>query len=119
MLVVDDEPEIAELVAEHLRRDGLVVEVAASGRAALDLLGHERFDLIVSDLRMPDLDGAALIAALEREHPDLVRRVLLITGDALGAELNEIVRRANLPVLEKPLDLLALRCQVGRLLDAA
>jgi PAS domain S-box-containing protein len=52
VLVVDDEPEIAELVAEHLRRDGLVVEVAASGRAALELLGHERFDLIVLVMRM-------------------------------------------------------------------
>lgn len=119
VLVVDDEKEIADLVAEHLRRDGLTVEVVGSGRAALARMAEQPFDLIISDLRMPDLDGPALVAALERDHPALARRVLLITGDALGAELNEAVRRANLPVLEKPLDLVALRRQVGKLLEAA
>ena len=57
VLVVDDEQEIAELIAEHLRRDGLTVEVVASGRQALAAAEAETFDLIVSDLRMPDLDG--------------------------------------------------------------
>jgi CheY-like chemotaxis protein len=119
VLVVDDEQEIAELVAEHLRRDGLTVEVVASGRMALARLERQPFDLIVSDLRMPDLDGAALLRALERDRPELARRVILITGDALGAELNEAVRQANLPILEKPLDLEALRGQVRQMLGAA
>jgi PAS domain S-box-containing protein len=119
VLVIDDEQEIAELVAEHLRRDGLTVEVVSSGRLALARLGSEKFDLIVSDLRMPDMDGPALIQALRRRSPELARRILLITGDALGAELNDVVREANLPVLEKPLDLADLRAQVRRLLEAA
>ena len=58
MLVVDDEREIAELVAETLRQDGLEVETATSGRAALARLARGGIDLVVSDLRMPDLDGA-------------------------------------------------------------
>ena len=119
VLVVDDEPEIAELVAEHLRRDGLTVEVVASGRKALLRLQSEPFDVVVSDLRMPDLDGPSLVAALRQHHPELARRVVLITGDALGAELNEAIRDADLPILEKPLDIDALRGQVRRLLAAA
>ena len=119
VLVVDDEPEIAELVAEHLRRDGLTVEVVGSGAKALLRLQAERFDLVVSDLRMPDLDGPALVAALRERHPELARRVVLITGDALGAELNEVIRGAELPVFEKPLDIAALRGEVRRLLAAA
>ena len=119
VLVVDDEPEIAELVAEHLRRDGLTVEVVASGRKALLRLQSEPFDVVVSDLRMPDLDGPSLVAALRQQHPELARRVVLITGDALGAELNEAIRDADLPILEKPLDIDALRGQVHRLLAAA
>ena len=119
VLVVDDEAEIAELVAEHLRRDGLTVEVVASGRKALLRLQSERFDVVVSDLRMPDLDGPSLVAALRERHPELARRVVLITGDALGAELNEAIRDADLPVLEKPLDIAALRGQVRRMLAAA
>ena len=119
VLVVDDDQEIGELVAEYLRQDGLEVVVVCSGRVALDRLRHERFDLVVSDLRMPDLDGTALIAALERDHPALARRVVLITGDALGAELSEVVRHTRLPVLEKPLDLAVLRRQVAKLLEGA
>ena len=118
-LVVDDEAEIAELVAEHLRRDGLTVEVVASGSQALLRLQSERFDVVVSDLRMPDLDGPALVAALRQQHPELARRVVLITGDALGAEFNETIRDAELPVFEKPLDIAALRGEVRRLLEAA
>ena len=119
VLVVDDEPEIAELVAEHLRRDGLTVEVVASGSKALLRLQAETFDVVVSDLRMPDLDGPALVAALRELHPELARRVVLITGDALGAEFNEAIREAELPVFEKPLDIAALRGEVRRLLVAA
>ena len=117
--MVDDEPEIAELVAEHLRRDGLTVEVVASGSKALLRLRTERFDVVVSDLRMPDLDGPALVAALRELHPDLARRVVLITGDALGAEFNEAIRDSELRVFEKPLDIAALRGEVRRLLAAA
>ncbi len=119
VLVVDDEAEIAELVAEHLRRDGLTVAVVASGSQALARLQSEPFDVVVSDLRMPDLDGPALVAALRQHHPELARRVVLITGDALGAEFNEAIRDAELAVFEKPLDIAALRGEVRRLLEAA
>ena len=119
VLVVDDEKEIGELVADHLRRDGLTVEVVASGRLALSRLESRSFDIIVSDLRMPDLDGPALLQELRRRHPQLAKRLVLITGDALGAEVNEVIREANLPVFEKPLDLVALRGQVRRLMEAA
>jgi PAS domain S-box-containing protein len=118
VLVVDDEREIAELVAETLRRDGLEAEIAADGHAALARLGCGGIDLVVSDLRMPGLDGAALIEAVRaRGNPGLAARLILITGDALGAGANEVVREADLPILEKPLDLAALRREVQRLLD--
>ncbi|MFZ1429699.1 MAG: PAS domain S-box protein [Geminicoccaceae bacterium] len=119
VLVVDDEKEIGELVAEHLRRDGLIVEVVTSGRAALGRLESRTFDLVVSDLRMPDLDGPALLEVLRQRHPQLARRLVLITGDALRAEVNTVIQEANLPVFEKPLDLMALRDQVRRLMVAA
>ena len=119
VLVVDDEPEIAELVAEHLRRDGLTVEIVSSGRKALARLKSQSFDVVVSDLRMPDLDGRALVDALRALHPELAKRVVLITGDALGADFGDVSRELSLPVFEKPLDIGALRGQVRRFLEAA
>ena len=75
---------------------------------------------MVSDLRMPDLDGPALLlAAAASGIRSCARRLVLITGDALGAEVNEVIREANLPVFEKPSDLVALRGQVRRLMAAA
>ena len=61
MLVVDDEPEIAALLAERLGADGVTVETASSGRRALAALeAGGGVDAVVTDLRMPDMDGAAL-----------------------------------------------------------
>jgi two-component system NtrC family sensor kinase len=119
VLVVDDEPEIAELVAETLRREeGLEAETAPNGRRALARLERGGIDLVVSDLRMPELDGAALAEALRARHPALASRLVLMTGDALRAGTGEAaVPAVGAPVLEKPLDLAALRRVVRRLLD--
>ena len=86
MLVVDDEPEIAALLKERLSEDGLTVATASSGRRALAALEAGGVDAVVTDLRMPDMDGAALAREIRRRWPDLADRILLITGDALGAD---------------------------------
>src|SRR3954451_22815410 len=114
-LVGDDEREIAELGAETLEQDGYEVEAVTGGRAALARLARGGIDLLVSDLRMPDVDGTALIEAL-REREGRAVPLILVTGDALGAGMNEVVRAAGMPVLEKPLDLAALRREVRRML---
>ncbi|MFO1039845.1 MAG: PAS domain S-box protein [Geminicoccaceae bacterium] len=119
VLVVDDEPDIGLLVADVLRRDGLTVDIVRSGRAAVERLRETHYDLVVSDLRMPDMDGAALWETLAKEHPEVARKTIVITGDALGAQLNTTIREATVPVLEKPLDLDLLRQQVRHLLEAA
>ena len=81
VLVVDDEPEIAALLKERLSADGLTVATASSGRRALATLEVGGVDAVVSDLRMPDMDGAALameirstLAGACRTHPAHHRR---------------------------------------------
>ena len=69
VLVVDDEAEVADLMRAVLESDGFDVATAESGAVALELLAEARFDAIVSDVRMPDLDGAALWRSVRERHP--------------------------------------------------
>ncbi len=102
ILVVDDEPEVASLLADILAADGHHVDQAPNGARALERLGAAAYDLIVTDMRMPELDGPGLYREVERRHPALVRRVIFLTGDLLSPELREFVERARVPTLAKP-----------------
>jgi PAS domain S-box-containing protein len=112
ILVVDDEPEIAQLFCEVLGRDHHEVLLARSGREALELVEAHEIDLIVSDLRMPDLDGPGLYGELAARRPALAARTIFVTGDVLGPESAAFLERTGLPVLEKPLDPCELRLKV-------
>ena len=86
VLVVDDEPSLREVQRRLLTLEGLDVVLAANAAEARDVLGRERVDLVISDLRMPgSVDGRGLIAWLGQEHPALAERALLVTGDVSGA----------------------------------
>jgi two-component system NtrC family sensor kinase len=102
ILVVDDEPEVARLVADILRDDGQHVETAADGRTALEKLGQRPFDLVVSDLRMPEIDGPGLFREVARRHPALARRMVFLTGDTLGPEPQRFLEETGAPSVNKP-----------------
>jgi two-component system NtrC family sensor kinase len=103
-VIVDDEAEIALLIAEPLRREGYVCAIAASGREAQALIDARasNFDAVICDLRMPDMDGPALFSWMEAHHPGLTERVLFVTGDALGPTAGRFLAASGRPVLEKP-----------------
>jgi signal transduction histidine kinase len=118
ILVVDDEPEIAAVLAEMLSTDGHEVETAANGCIALARLRERTYDLILSDLRMPKLDGAGLYRELERERPELLSRLIFLTGDELGGETTEFLQRTGAQALAKPFDADDVRRVVQRVLPA-
>jgi len=101
-----------------LGRDGHDILLAASGREALDRIDGQRVDLILSDLRMPDMDGPALYARLAACRPALARRMVFVTGDVLTPETGSFLNQAGLPVLEKPIDPYDLRLKVRSFLSA-
>jgi two-component system NtrC family sensor kinase len=102
ILVVDDETEIRETLTEILASAGHRVVALASGREALQRLGSGRYDVIFTDIRMPDLDGRALYREVEQRWPDQAERVVFVTGDTLTAGLREFIKKTGRPVLEKP-----------------
>ncbi len=110
VLVVDDEAEIADLMRTVLEGAGFDVATAESGAVALELLAEARFDAIVSDVRMPDLDGAALWRAVRERQPHLARRLLFVTGDTLSLQARQVLEETGCASLDKPFvnaDLLA------------
>ena len=112
ILVVDDEPAIVSLVGEALRRDGHRIKSAADGRAALALL--DEVDLVITDLRMPGMDGMSLIEEIRAVRPRLADTALIMTGDTLRATADPALVGFGGRVVEKPVDLAALRRRVRR-----
>ena len=102
ILVVDDEPLIADGLAKALRLDGHEVYTAANGAVALDKLQEGIYDLIVSDIKMPVLDGLSLYQELERRHPELRRRFIFLTGASMDVETTELLKETETPCLRKP-----------------
>lgn len=109
VLVVDDEPDLAEALAELLEGEGYHVDVAKSGRQAQALIAAAPYDFILTDVRMPDVDGPALLRWIERSHPHLARRLAFVTGDTLSAGSENFLLADDHPTLEKPFDLAGLR----------
>ena len=118
VLVVDDEAEIADLMRDFLEGAGYEVATAESGAVALEMLKEVRFDVIVSDLRMPDIDGAALWREVRERWPELARRMLFVTGDTLSRGADSFLAETGCPSLEKPFSRKALLERVKGLLQA-
>jgi PAS domain S-box-containing protein len=102
ILIVDDEPEIRDMLADILRGADHEVATAGSGREALARIAAERYDVVVTDIRMPDMDGRALFQQIRERWPRLASRVVFVTGDTLTPALREFVDHSGRPVLEKP-----------------
>jgi len=102
LLIVDDEPEVGALLADILRRDAAGIDIAASGQEALQLMSRREFDAILTDLRMPGMDGPELYRQIEHRWPQRARRVVFITGDALSPTVQTFLAGTGQPYLEKP-----------------
>lgn len=119
ILVVEDEPTVAQLVADVLREDGHQVEAITDSQEGLQRVSHNRYDLIICDLRMPRLDGPAFYDALVRARSTARHRILFITGDTLGPHTIEFLQAHQLQFLTKPFLVEELRLAVHRGLERA
>jgi GAF domain-containing protein/CheY-like chemotaxis protein len=101
-LVVDDEPGMVDLVMALLKDTGWQVEVASTGRSALERVRAARYDVVLSDIRMPDGSGEDFYRAVVREQPALAKRFVFMTGDTANPSAWQFLEAEQVPVLEKP-----------------
>lgn len=116
ILVVDDEPLVAGLMVDVLAMEGHEVDMAGNGREALEKIAARSYDLIVSDLRMPEIDGVGLYRELERGQPRLLGRLVFVSGTTEPREYASFLEATHAPVLSKPFRLEDLQRLVQRAL---
>ncbi len=117
MLVVDDDETNRDILARRLKRDGHHVATAADGAQALDMVGAERFDVVLLDIMMPVLDGYQV---LERMKSDASLRDIPVIVLSASSELASVVRCIELGAedyLPKPFDPVLLRARIGACLE--
>jgi CheY-like chemotaxis protein len=119
ILIIDDEPSMTRGLGALLRRDGYDVEMAADGCLALAQLQERSYDLLLSDLRMPELDGPGLYRTLARHYPHLLQRVIFLTGDTLNPETRMFLEQSGAPCLTKPCTVAEIRRVIQQALRVA
>jgi two-component system cell cycle response regulator CpdR len=119
ILIAEDEESIRSLVARALRQDGHEVVTTNDGAEALDVLVREKgaFELLLTDIRMPVMDGIALALAAARDHPAVT--ILLMTGYADQRERAHGLDALIHDVITKPFSLATMRSAVAEALGVA
>jgi PAS domain S-box-containing protein len=119
VLLVDDDPAVAETLSDMLSREGLSVQRAATGGEALAVLATETFDAIFLDVRLPDISGPEVYAQLSATRPELARRVIFVTGGLWRIESRGLREKLPAqPTLSKPCTAAQIRQVLGVLRDA-
>jgi signal transduction histidine kinase/AmiR/NasT family two-component response regulator len=117
VLVVEDEPTVARLIADVLQDDGLIVEVLLDGREGLRRAAEQRFDLVICDMRMPGMDGQEFYRGLVKSRNALQHSFLFVTGDVIAPATQRFLELNRLPHLAKPFRVEELTERVREVLD--
>lgn len=115
ILVVDDQPDLGEMLSAMIRRDGHEVRIARSAQEALGLVDERVPDLVLTDLGMPGMSGLDLADALRVRWPDLP--IALVTGWGPTLDLARLEEAKIVDVLGKPFRIAEVRELVRRVLD--
>ncbi len=115
VLVVEDEPAVADFIAKVLRRAGHDVTVATNGQEALGTLAEAEPDIIITDVKMPTMRGDQFFTELQVLYPQLTSRVIFITGDIANAHTTTFLEENQKPRLVKPFGAEELRRIVAKI----
>jgi signal transduction histidine kinase len=118
ILIVDDVDDNRAVLARRFQRRGFKVHEAPSGRAALEAIAAETFDLVLLDVMMPDIDGMQVLARIREKHSELSLPVIMVTGRSESHNIVEALSAGANDYIVKPVDfavaLLRVTTQIGR-----
>jgi CheY-like chemotaxis protein/predicted regulator of Ras-like GTPase activity (Roadblock/LC7/MglB family) len=114
ILLVDDEPNVVKSCARMLELEGFAVQGVTSGTEAINLYQNNNFDLVLTDLKMPDADGLEVLTAVREHNPSAA--VVIFTAYGTKESVVEALRLGAREFLEKPLDTKSLVATVRRIL---
>jgi DNA-binding NtrC family response regulator len=103
VLLVDDEVEFLEIMAERLRARNMTVTTTTSATEALSLITTESYDAVIMDFMMPEMDGLEALKSIKEKKPEM--QIILLTGHATVQKGVEAMKAGALDVVEKPADL--------------
>jgi DNA-binding response OmpR family regulator/signal transduction histidine kinase len=115
VLIIDDEPGLREMLAYELAQEGFEVEAAENGPSGVDRLKRRKFDLAITDLKMPGMDGVATLEALRKVDPDI--EVIVATGYATVETAVASLKQGAYDYIQKPYDLNDLKALLKRALE--
>ncbi|MFP4496748.1 MAG: ATP-binding protein [Vulcanimicrobiota bacterium] len=109
VLMAEDDKLIQKFVTTFLKKSGYKIETVTNGRLCLEKLEQKDYDVIVSDMVMPDLRGDQMIDILKADNPDLLKKLILCTGDVLDKERLGDFESFGIHVMYKPFELVELK----------
>ncbi len=102
ILVLDDEEDVAEIASDQLTIAGYECDIATDGNTAISMIGKTNYDAVISDLRMPKMDGPAFYEAVCKKHPDMKLKFGFFTGDSLGLNARTFLSKPEILSIDKP-----------------
>ena len=118
VLIVDDEIEMVEMLFNLLKKDGYQVDTARNGRQALEKIQLREFDIIISDVKMPVMNGMQLYDILKERKPKLAERIIFISGDIINKETIRFLKTCGCMYLGKPFKIESLKNCVTNLITS-
>ncbi len=116
LLIVDDEPGIVEVLKTVMGESGYMVTTASNGNEAMERIGTENFDVIISDLCMPDMDGEALYKRVRERDPELAGKVIFVTGDTVSTRSRAFLEWTGNRWFSKPFNIVEIERVVSNFL---
>jgi two-component system NtrC family sensor kinase len=118
ILIIDDEDSLRNYISEVLSLEGYVIKACSKGEEAIQLLKTNDYDIIISDIKMPGMNGRDIYDFISEKKPELIEKILFITGDVLGKRTQSFLRTTKCNYIEKPFEIDKLLNEINEIVSS-